>query len=113
MVVVRVRDQNRVDTPQRLGVDGHRAPKVGDAVSEQRIGEETDTVEVDEDRGVSDELDSHHAWKRYTQSLSPWASGSDSSFLSVLFSIWRMRSRVTPNACPTSSSVHGCAPSRP
>ena len=50
---------------------------------------------------------------RYTQSLRPCASGSDSSFFSVLFSIWRIRSRVTPNAWPTSSSVHGCAPSRP
>ena len=28
----------------------------------------------------------------------PWASGSFCSFLSVLFSIWRMRSRVTPKA---------------
>ena len=33
------------------------------------------------------------------------ASGSDSSFLSVWFSICRMRSRVTLNARPTSSSV--------
>ena len=43
----------------------------------------------------------------------PGPPGSDSSLLSVLFSIWRMRSRVTPNALPTSSSVHGGAPSRP
>ena len=42
-----------------------------------------------------------------------WASGSVSSFLSVLFSIWRMRSRVTPNARPTSSSVRGRSPVRP
>ena len=48
-----------------------------------------------------------------TQSLSPCASGSDSSFFSVLFSIWRIRSRVTPKALPTSSSVHGWEPSRP
>ncbi len=34
-----------------------------------------------------------------------WASGSDSSFFRVWFSIWRMRSRVTLNARPTSSSV--------
>src|SRR5204862_4217166 len=33
-------------------------------------------------------------------SRSRWASGSDSSFLSVWFSIWRMRSRVTLNARP-------------
>ena len=31
----------------------------------------------------------------------------------MLFSIWRIRSRVTPNARPTSSSVHGCSPFRP
>ena len=42
-----------------------------------------------------------------------WASGSVSSFLSVLFSIWRMRSRVTPKARPTSSSVRGRSPVRP
>ena len=41
------------------------------------------------------------------QSRRPWASGSVSSRLSVLFSICRMRSRVTPKALPTSSSVHG------
>jgi hypothetical protein len=34
--------------------------------------------------------------RQSTQSLSPCASGSDSSFFSVLFSICRMRSRVTP-----------------
>jgi len=33
------------------------------------------------------------------------ASGSASSFFNVWFSIWRMRSRVTLNARPTSSSV--------
>jgi hypothetical protein len=49
----------------------------------------------------------------WTQSLRPCASGRDSSFFSVLFSIWRMRSRVTPNALPTSSSVQGWEPSRP
>ena len=38
-------------------------------------------------------------------SRSRCASGSDSSFLSVWFSICRMRSRVTLNARPTSSSV--------
>ena len=47
------------------------------------------------------------------QFLSACASGRPSSFFSVLFSIWRIRSRVTPNARPTSSSVHGCVPERP
>jgi small-conductance mechanosensitive channel len=51
--------------------------------------------------------------QRQTQSLRPCASGSPSSFFSVLFSIWRMRSRVTPNARPTSSRVHGWEPSSP
>ena len=41
----------------------------------------------------------------YVASRSRCASGSDSSFLSVWFSICRMRSRVTLNARPTSSSV--------
>ena len=34
----------------------------------------------------------------YTQFRSACASGNPSSFFSVLFSIWRIRSRVTPNA---------------
>ena len=46
-------------------------------------------------------------------SLRRCASGSPSSFFSVLFSIWRMRSRVTPNARPTSSSVRALCPVRP
>ena len=41
----------------------------------------------------------------YDASRSRCASGSASSFLSVWFSIWRIRSRVTLNARPTSSSV--------
>ena len=41
------------------------------------------------------------------------ASGRPSSFFSVLFSIWRMRSRVTPNARPTSSSVRAWWPLSP
>ena len=36
----------------------------------------------------------------YEASLRRCASGSPSSFFSVLFSIWRIRSRVTPNARP-------------
>ena len=51
--------------------------------------------------------------RRQPVSRSRCASGSDSSFLSVWFSIWRMRSRVTLNARPTSSSVNGRAPVRP
>ena len=46
-------------------------------------------------------------------SLSRCASGRPSSFFSVLFSIWRMRSRVTPNARPTSSSVRALLPRSP
>ena len=46
-------------------------------------------------------------------SRSGWASRSCWSFLSDWFSIWRIRSRVTLNVRPTSSSVHGCSPPRP
>ncbi len=46
-------------------------------------------------------------------SRSRCASGSSSSFFSVLFSIWRIRSRVTPNARPTSSSVRAWWPLSP
>ena len=41
----------------------------------------------------------------YDASRSRCASGSASSFFSVWFSIWRIRSRVTLKARPTSSSV--------
>ena len=46
-----------------------------------------------------------HPDEGYAEFRRPWASGSVSSFFSVLFSIWRIRSRVTPKAWPTSSSV--------
>jgi deazaflavin-dependent oxidoreductase (nitroreductase family) len=41
------------------------------------------------------------------------ASGRRFSFFSVLFSIWRIRSRVTPKVRPTSSRVSGSRPVRP
>ena len=41
------------------------------------------------------------------------ASASDWSFFSDWFSICRIRSRVTLNVRPTSSSVRGCSPPRP
>ena len=49
----------------------------------------------------------------YATSRRICASASARSFFSVWFSIWRMRSRVTLNVRPTSSSVRGCWPSRP
>ncbi len=49
----------------------------------------------------------------YEASLRRCASGSPSSFFSVLFSICRIRSRVTPNARPTSSSVRAFWPRSP
>jgi hypothetical protein len=49
----------------------------------------------------------------YASSRSRCASGSCFSFFSVLFSIWRIRSRVTPNARPTSSRVSGSCPRNP
>ncbi len=49
----------------------------------------------------------------YATSRSFWASASDCSFFSDWFSIWRIRSRVTLNVRPTSSSVRGCSPPRP
>ena len=52
-----VRDQHRVDAPERAGVDLGRAAQVRDAVPEQRVGEQPDAVEVDEDGRVADVLD--------------------------------------------------------
>ncbi len=50
---------------------------------------------------------------RQATSRSFWASARARSFFSVWCSIWRMRSRVTLNARPTSSSVSGARPSSP
>ncbi len=54
MVVVEMRDQDRIDATEGTGVDLDRAAEVGDAVPQQRIGEEADAGNVDESRGVSD-----------------------------------------------------------
>ena len=54
-----------------------------------------------------------HRHKTHAESRRRCASGSDSSFFSVWFSICRIRSRVTLNARPTSSSVYGRAPVSP
>jgi len=51
--------------------------------------------------------------QRYEASRSCCASGSVCSFFSVRFSIWRTRSRVMLNACPTSSRVRGRPPTMP
>jgi len=49
----------------------------------------------------------------YATSLSELVTASARSFFRLWFSIWRIRSRVTLNARPTSSSVRGCSPSSP
>ena len=46
-------------------------------------------------------------------SRSVWLSASARSFFRLWFSIWRIRSRVTLNVRPTSSSVRGGSPSSP
>src|SRR6266487_1986034 len=49
----------------------------------------------------------------YATSLRATESASARSFFRLWFSIWRIRSRVTLNARPTSSSVQGCSPFSP
>src|SRR5437763_10145008 len=49
----------------------------------------------------------------YATSLSELVTASARSFFRLWFSIWRIRSRVTLKARPTSSSVRGCWPSSP
>ena len=49
----------------------------------------------------------------YATSRSFCASARLCSFFSDWFSIWRIRSRVTLNVRPTSSSVRGCSPPSP
>ena len=56
---------------------------------------------------------SPEAGRRYATPRRRAAAGSDCSLRRLWFSIWRIRSRVTLNARPTSSSVRGLCPSRP
>ena len=58
MVVVRMGDEHRIDAAQRPRDDGRRAPEMGDAIPQQRVGQEANAVEIDEDRGVADVLNS-------------------------------------------------------
>ena len=51
--------------------------------------------------------------ERQATSRSFCESASARSFFRLWFSIWRIRSRVTLNARPTSSSVRGCSPFSP
>ena len=81
----------------RLNDDGPRIPgPVGDITS--RLGSAIKHVP---------------SASRYATSRSFCASARLWSFLSDWFSIWRMRSRVTLNVRPTSSSVRGCSPPSP
>ena len=111
-----VRDEHRVEAAERLRVHANLSPEVRDPVTKDGVRQKPDPVQVDRHRRVPDVLDAHameSCRSRYTQSFKACASGRPSSFFSVLFSICRIRSRVTPNARPTSSSVHGCDPSSP
>ena len=60
-----------------------------------------------------DEADTLPSRLRYATSRTLLASANARSFFRLWCSIWRMRSRVTLNVRPTSSSVRGCWPSRP
>ena len=69
VVVVAVRDEDRVDArAAHARRRRSRAPQVGDAVAEQRIGQQPDAVEIDEDRRVPYVLDSRQA-RNATRSL--------------------------------------------
>ena len=56
MVVVKMRDQNGIDTPQRRGIDLPSPAQVRNPTSQQGIGEEPDAAQVDENRCVPDVL---------------------------------------------------------
>ena len=59
MVVVHVRDGDRVQTAQRLPVDRRRPAQVDDPRPEHRVGQQPNAVELDEDRAVPDPGDPH------------------------------------------------------
>ena len=60
MVVVGVRDEHRVEIAQLIYVDRARAPEKCDPLSEQRVGEQPHSVEIDEDRRMTDVDDVAH-----------------------------------------------------
>ncbi len=68
MVVVAVRDEDRVHAALRPRRDCARAPQMSDPVAEQWIGQQPDTVEVDEDRRMPYVFDSGQA-ESVTRSL--------------------------------------------
>ena len=61
VVVVAVRDEDRIHAAQRPRRDPARPPEVGDAVAKQWIGQQPDAVEIDEDRRVPYVFDSRQA----------------------------------------------------
>ncbi len=68
VVVVSVRDEHGVESALRACRDRSRAPEVRDAVTEQRVRQETNAVEVDDDRRMTHVLDARHA-RSVTRSL--------------------------------------------
>jgi hypothetical protein len=54
VVVVGVRQEDRVQVVQRLDVDARRPPQVRDAPAQQRVGEQPNPVELEEHGGVAD-----------------------------------------------------------
>ena len=81
---MQVRDQHGVDAAERPGVDLGGPAQVRDAVSEQRVGEQPDAVQVDEDGRVADVLDRWRgtAWRSRRDPTPPAArpSGTESRF---------------------------------
>ena len=58
MVCVQVRDEHRVEAPERRPVDGGAGPQQwSDAVAKNRIGEHTSTVELDQRGRVAEPRD--------------------------------------------------------
>jgi hypothetical protein len=57
---VGVRDEDGIDAAARPCGDGRRPPQVRNAVAQQRIRQQADTVEIDEDRRVTNVFDASH-----------------------------------------------------
>ena len=60
VVVVRVGDEDGIETAKRFRVHRDDTAQMDDPIAEERIGDQPDTVEVDDDRRVADVLDGRH-----------------------------------------------------
>ena len=104
LVVVRLVERNRAGQARRERAAWLADTRIGIVRSAEESADPVRATPVP----PRSEPTEHQATSRTAE-----ASASARSFFRLWCSIWRIRSRVTLKARPTSSSVRGCLPSRP